>query len=462
MQIRTRLTLQFTLLVSGILLISFLAIYYFSYINTKEDFYDRLRSKAEGTASLLLKVKEIDNELLKIIDGTNRDQIFHDNMIIFDEENRVIYSNITPPAQPAISISNYWLDEIRRDGEIRYSDGEYEVVGLYYRYPYNRAVVLFAGQDLYGKANLANLRTVLLIIFLVVTAVVALAGWFFAQRALAPITRVMNELEGILPQNLGVRLRASGNRDEIGRLTSTFNQLLDRIENAFQVQKTFVANVSHELKNPLTKINSQLEVVLLKDREPDVYRHTVSSVLEDIRDLSQLSDSLLELAKVSDDRRDLLTERVRIDELLLDLRTKMLNIQKTYAVELDLGELPEDDSWLEVQGNSGLLKTAFLNLMDNGCKFSPDHKVEVRLKTEDSAIRVEVSDHGEGIPESDRAQIFHPFFRSNKTAGVKGYGIGLSLTERIVRLHGGMIRLDTGREGTTFTVTFKRSGPAGP
>src|SRR5690606_36805592 len=122
MLIRTKLTLQFTLLVSGILLISFMAIYYFSYVNIKEDFYDRLRSKAEGTASLLLKVKEIDNELLRIIDGTNRDQIFHDNMIILAEENRVLYSNITAGARHVISVSHFWLDEIRKSGEIRYSD----------------------------------------------------------------------------------------------------------------------------------------------------------------------------------------------------------------------------------------------------------------------------------------------------------------------------------------------------
>jgi signal transduction histidine kinase len=454
MQIRTKLTLQFTLLVSGILLISFVAIYYFSYVNTKEDFFDRLRSKAEGTASLLLKVKEIDNELLKIIDGTNRDQIFNDNMIIFDEENRVIYTNLTPPTKPAISISNFWLDEIRRAGEIRYSDGDYEVVGLYYRYPYNRSVVLFAGQDLYGKANLANLRTVLFIIFMVVTAVVALAGWFFARRALAPITRVMNDLEGILPQNLGVRLKATNNRDEIGRLTGTFNKLLDRIENAFKMQKTFVANVSHELKNPLTKVNAQLEVVLLKEREAETYRQTIASVLEDVRELSILSDSLLELAKVSDDRRDLLTERVRIDELLLDLREKMTHSDCTIGI--NFADLPEDDSWLELQGNSGLLKTAFLNLIDNGCKFSSDQAVNITLATDRRSIQVDVSNRGVGITEEDQQNIFHPFFRSNKTAGVKGYGIGLSLTERIVRLHEGTIRLKSNSDGTVFTVIFPR------
>ncbi len=457
MQIRTRLTLQFTILVSGILLVSFMAIYYFSYINTEADFYDRLKSKAEGTASLLLKVKEIDNELLKIIEGTNRDQIFNDNMLIFDEKNRLIYTNITPPSRAAIQVTNYWLDEIRRSGQIRYTDGDYYVVGLYYRYPFNRAVVLFAGQDLYGKANLANLRTVLLVILGVVVAVVAIAGWFFAQRAISPISKVMNDLEGIHPQKLDVRLKMSNNKDEIGRLTATFNKLLDRIENTFRVQKTFVANVSHELKNPLTKISSQLEVSLLKAREPEVYRQTIASVLEDIRDLSTLSASLLELAKVSEDRRDLLTETVRVDEILFDVRGMLLDVKKNYTIQLDLEELPEDDSWLEVSGNTALLKTAFLNLMDNGCKFSPDQSVTVKLMAAPFYIQLDFSDRGIGIPEKDQPLLFQPFFRSDSTANVKGYGIGLSLVERIVRLHGGTVGVHSLQgEETVFSVRFER------
>src|SRR5690606_28984676 len=98
-------------------------------------------------------------------------------------------------------------------------------------------------------------------------------------------------------------LKVPNQNDEIGRLSITFNNLLDRIENAFRLQKTFVANVSHELKNPLTKISSQLEVSLLKERSVSDYQNTISSVLDDIRELSQLSNSLLELAKVSEERR---------------------------------------------------------------------------------------------------------------------------------------------------------------
>jgi signal transduction histidine kinase len=92
------------------------------------------------------------------------------------------------------------------------------------------------------------------VLFFIVTIIVALVGWIFSKRALRPISKVMNAVEGILPQKLDTRLDVPNQKDEIGRLTTTFNKLLDRIETAFQMQKIFVANVSHELKNPLTKI----------------------------------------------------------------------------------------------------------------------------------------------------------------------------------------------------------------
>lgn len=454
MQIRTRLTVQFSLLVSAIMLVAFLAIYYFTYANTSEDFYDRLRSKAVSTAELLLKVRQVDTDLLKVFDKSNRDLIFNENILIFDEKNRLIYTNTD---SLSIHVSNYWLDEIRRNEQIRYTDGDYKVVGIYYKYPFNKAVVMLGAQDLYGRANLSNLRTMLAVIFVFVTAIVAFAGWLFAQRALLPISRVMNEVEGILPQKLDTRLDVPNQQDEIGRLTTTFNKLLDRIETAFRMQKTFVANVSHELKNPLTKISSQLEVSLLKERSTDEYKNTMHSVLEDIQQLSQLSNALLELAKVSEDRRDILTETVRLDELLWDTRTSISQTNRQYRVQLDLGELPEDDTWLEVIGNPTLLKTAFLNLIDNACKFSDDNSVYVSLAASQEAIEVTFSDYGKGIPEQDHTLIFQPFFRGDNTASVRGYGIGLSLVDRIMKLHNGTIRMEPNEPvGTTFILTFLR------
>ncbi|MEO6285187.1 MAG: HAMP domain-containing sensor histidine kinase [Dyadobacter sp.] len=458
MQIRTRLTVQFSLLVSGILLITFFAIYFFSYYNVREDFYDRLRSKAKSQAELLLKVQVplINSEVLKALDETNRDLIYDENIFIFDEKNRLIYSN-TASQSKALHVSNYWLDEIRKAGQIRYNDGDYKVVGLYYKYPFNRAVVMLGAKDLYGQANLSNLSTLLTVLFFIVTIIVALVGWIFSKRALRPISKVMNAVEGILPQKLDTRLDVPNQKDEIGRLTTTFNKLLDRIETAFQMQKIFVANVSHELKNPLTKMRSQLEVSMLKERNAAEYQLTIRSVLEDIHELAQLSNTLLELAKVSEDQRDLLTETIRVDDLLLDCRLSLAEANPTYNILLKFDELPEDDTWLELPGNTTLLKTAFLNLMDNACKFSDDNTVNVSLQSSRSQLILGFSDYGKGIPKEDQGLVFQPFYRSVNTANIKGYGIGLSLVERIVKLHNGNVSINSNQpKGTTFRVTFMR------
>ncbi|MCF0058747.1 HAMP domain-containing sensor histidine kinase [Dyadobacter sp. CY356] len=456
MQIRTRLTIQFSLLVSGILLVTFFAIYYFTYNNVTEDFYDRLRSKAKSTAELLLKVPQVNTEVLRALEGSNRDLIYNENILIFDEKNRLIYTN-TNAVTKSIHVSNYWLDEIRKSGEIRYTDGDYKVVGLYYKYPFNRAVVMLGAQDLYGQANLSNLNTLLTVLYLIVTAIVGLAGWVFAKRALRPISKVMNAVEGILPQKLDTRLEIPNQKDEIGRLSTTFNKLLERIETAFQMQKIFVANVSHELKNPLTKIRSQLEVSMLKERSTSDYQVTIQSVLEDVQELAQLSNTLLELAKVSEDQRDLLTEIVRIDDLLWDCRQSLSQANPAYNIQLNLDELPDDDTWLEIAGNSTLLKTAFLNLMDNACKFSENQMVTITLHASFKKLNLRFADNGKGIPEQDQNLIFQPFYRGDNTANVKGYGIGLSLVERIVKLHNGYVSIQTNQpKGTTFIIDFIR------
>jgi signal transduction histidine kinase len=434
--------------------VSFLAIYYFTNIYTVEDFYDRLRSKALSTAELLLKVRQVDTELLKVFDKSNRDLIFNENVLIFDERNRLIYTNTD---SLSIHISNYWLNEIRRADQIRYKDGEYNVVGIYYKYPFNKAVVILGALDLYGKANLNNLRTMLAIIFFVVTSIVAFAGWLFSKRALLPISKVMNEVEAMLPQKLDTRLAVPNQQDEIGRLTTTFNKLLDRIENAFRIQKTFVANVSHELKNPLTKISSQLEVSLLKERSKDEYQSTIYSVLEDVQELSQLSNSLLELAKVSENQREMLTDRVRIDEILWDTRKNLAQSNRTYKIIYEIDELPEDDTWLEIIGNPTLLKTAFINLMENACKFSNDSTVNVGLIANAKSIVIEFVDNGKGVTEEDQIMIFQPFYRGVNTANVKGSGIGLSLVERIIKLHNGTIAIKPNYpSGTKFILEFIR------
>jgi signal transduction histidine kinase len=160
---------------------------------------------------------------------------------------------------------------------------------------------------------------------------------------------------------------------------------------------------------------------------------------------------------VSEDQRDLLTELIRVDDLLLDCRMNLAQANPVYNIQLNFDELPEDDTWLEITGNSTLLKTAFLNLMDNACKFSDDHMVSICLHPTRGQLGLSFSDNGKGIPKEDQSLVFQPFYRSDNTANIKGYGIGLSLVERIVKLHNGTVSIQPNQpKGTTFRVNFLR------
>ncbi|WP_232326003.1 sensor histidine kinase [Spirosoma montaniterrae] len=239
--------------------------------------------------------------------------------------------------------------------------------------------------------------------------------------------------------------------DEISRLSATINRLLDRVAESFLMQRLFVANVSHELKNPLTQISSQLEVSLLNQREPEVYRQTIRSVLDDVRQVSALTHELLQLSQVSqDDAAGLLTDRIRADELAWDIRDEVMRINPRYGVTVELGTLPEDPDGLTLPGNRPLLYTALKNLTENACKFSDDGHALLRIGFAPASVQIDIQNNGRPIPDADLPYIFEPFYRSHQAADrVRGYGVGLALVDQIVRLHRGSIEV----ESETSTLT---------
>jgi signal transduction histidine kinase len=265
----------------------------------------------------------------------------------------------------------------------------------------------------------------------------------------------MSQVEDISPQDLSKRLQETQQPDEIGKLITIFNRMLTRIENGFSLQRTFVANVSHELKNPLTKITSQLEVTLLKDRDKEEYQTLIQSVLEDIKELNQLSNSLLELARLNRDESSFSMNRIRLDEILWEVRESVQGLDSAYQVLVDINELPEDESRLYINGNQHLLKTAIRNVVENACKFSAERKAFVSLRCDANILAIHVSDRGPGIAKEDLGQVFQPFFRADATSKTKGYGIGLSLSQRIISLHRGEMTIESKvGEGTLIKMAF--------
>ena len=218
----------------------------------------------------------------------------------------------------------------------------------------------------------------------------------------------------------------------------------------------FVSNVSHELRTPMAALIAELELSLHRERSNEDYKKVVENALADARKIEKLSNGLMDLAKASYHTDRIKMTPVRLDEVLLDASAMVMKGRSDYSVDLIFGEESDDDRLVTIKGNEYLLRTAFINLMENSCKFSHNHNSTVRISFSDGKVFIRFSDTGIGIPDGDIEQIFKPFFRGENRRFSAGNGIGMTLVERIVKLHGGTVSVTSRREeGSVFTVAFE-------
>ncbi|CCH51251.1 histidine kinase [Fibrisoma limi BUZ 3] len=450
MTIRTRLTLRFTALVSAIVALTFASIYGFIWYYITSDFYHRLDRKANTYGELFIR-QHLEPQLLRRLSQLRKDQLPNQKITVYNERNFPIF---TTNDLITLGIPAHELNTVRQQNRRDFRWRNYYLSGLLYNTPQGQYVVLASAENVYGDQFLRRMMWAFGGVFLAIAAIVAFSGWLYAGDALQPMQQIEQQLSYIFPRTLHERLPVSPEQDEISRLSATINRLLDRIDESFRLQRMFVANVSHELKNPLTQISSQLEVALLNRREPQAYERTIRSVLDDVGELSALTRELLQLSQVNrDDAVGLLTDAVRIDEIAWDVRDEVSAINSRYQVTVDLGELPDDFDQLAVPGNAALLRTALKNLTENACKFSSDGRAWIRVRFEEQVVRISVENEGQPIPADDLPYIFEPFYRGRQTAETRGYGVGLSLVERIIRLHRGHLTARSAPgEPTVFTI----------
>lgn len=459
MQIRSRLTIQFLVIVAGMLLAAMVFIHYQFRNYLEEEHYSNLRSKALMTAEMLLGKEEPVQLSETAYNRNNTLNTKSENITIFNKDYDQIFRFY--PSADTIAVAT--LDQIDQRNEVLLSRGHFKSLGVEYVNKHGMKYFIIA-DGMFDPVHLQSLTGILIVSFCLLIAVVAFGGWLFAGQALAPVTRIMNQIDEILPSDLSKRLDPTRRADELSRLVSAFNNMLDRIQHVFKHQKLFLSNISHELKNALSVIQSQLEIGLDKPRSDTEYQETLQSVLDDVRGLNMVSDKLMQLARISSDDNTISFERVRIDEMIWQARTNLLKAHPDYRVNLEMDNLPEEVDCLVVSGNEPLLRTALFNLMENGCKFSPDGTVRVLLgQTETGSLLVEICDTGPGIPEDELFMVFEPFYRGHSTSSVKGSGIGLSLVHSIMKLHQVTLRVSSKvNTGTTFRLEFPGSNQLTP
>lgn len=454
MNIRNKLLIQFSIFVVTILLIFSVGIFLLSSNYRESDYYSRLQDKANTTAQLLLDVEEVDKNLLKIIDK-NTLALYQEKIYFYNEKNELIYFN-PPEANP---LKDYTLiDQVRNKKNVKIKEGDRDVLGLLYSYKGSNYVIIISALDKYGLSKIKNLKIVLTAGFVFGLFSTFILGFIFAGRALAPISDVISQVNKITVTNLNQRVDEGNQKDEIAQLAITFNQMLQRIEDAFILQHEFVSNAAHELRTPFTILLTEVDFALMQERDSGYYKSVLISLSKDIKKLSILSNGLLDLARISFDKSTFHQKIIRIDELLIETCNSILSSNNNYKININFNALPENYNQLHIFGNEQLLSIAFTNLIDNACKFSETKTVQIDLNLEEKNIMVKFVDKGIGIPKEDIDNIFQPFYRGNNTHFISGYGIGLALTSKIVHLHKGKINVDSILNvGSTFTVTLPNS-----
>jgi signal transduction histidine kinase len=445
MQIRTKLAIIFSAIVTILVGIFFLLIYISSSVYREDEYKERLKAKVFSVADIGIHNQHLDSGMLKVFARNQRDNLVNEHLMIFDEHAHSLYVLKNPDI---ISFSPSFFNLIRKKKEAFFSKGNYEMYGIMTRESGRNVFIVCAAWDRWGYSKLQNLRNNILFLYLGTITVVIVAGYLFSGRMLAPINQVIDQVNNITADQIERRIVNQNPSDEIGRMIITFNMMLDRIEESFKLQRIFIASASHELQNPLATITSQIEVALIRKRSTDEYQEVLHSLHEDILELNNITNQLLQLTRLN--RNDNLIDftELRIDELFWTNIEAYKQKYPKHLIGVSIDTLPEDENKLIVMGNEALLKTAIFNLLDNACKFSSNHQVFAELSTQ-GLVSISFSNHGVTFKPEEKDLIFAPFYRGRQSSGTRGHGIGLSLVQKICETHNIRILMETPNESVT-------------
>jgi signal transduction histidine kinase len=436
MQIRHKLLLWFTGLVSVLLLAFSLYIYWNSAEFRTKEFNQRLARKVKLLPQVLDDVK-VAAALATLPEQTG---------YIYGPDNQLLYAG---KHKSGFQPSDDFLAQARhhkQQFEFESPDHRYPVSGVTHTFkrPGERGkyLAIVTAYDHAGFSQQRRLGRSLLYGYLGAVGLVALLGLLFAWWALRPFDRLIGQLRRPeAPRKF--RLQPMNAHDEAGVLATAFNDLLARQESLAQSQQAFIAQASHELRTPLTTIKGWLETSLAYDADANSLREGIRQAAQELDKLTALANGLLHLARLEGIGTSLERHPLELMDLLLDVIDTVQHQRPAQRLALAVGEGVQQQATAPLLlGNAHLLRTALINLVDNACKYSSGQPVALRLEMHtDQAIRLAIEDHGIGIVPADAERIFQPLTRGTNVQAISGSGIGLTLARQIIQLHHGQLWL---------------------
>lgn len=432
MNLKQRFSFIFSSLFSVLLATVTLTVYLLFAHFRQDEFSALMAEKAQTTAKLLIEVKEIDYKMQKIIDSNSINKLYKENTQIYNEDYKLIYnSNDTL----TVNLTQTDFDQIKKEHRLFKKDEPYDILGLYYTYAGKHYYVVVSAEDTYDNNKLNYLKYLLLGAFIIGTAVVWLLSFSLSKKALQPLDNFRKRIQEITDSNLKVRLSEAKREDEINALAHSFNQMMDRIDNAYNRQKEFTGNASHELRTPVARVAAQIENLIQRPDLDNVIRTNLTSIFEDTFQLSEIISSLVALADINSSEHQFSFTRIRLDELVFNVVAGLSKVFPDFKLKFEIENNTGITAEPEIAGDETLLKIALLNLFKNAYIYSDNHALECLIRQGDQGVELLITNTGEVPKIDDTATLFTAFYRGSNIGNIAGSGIGLSIVKRVLEYH---------------------------
>lgn len=453
MKLRFRFTIFFSLLFSVLLLLALAIISFFFGQARRNDFNRRLWAQAHYSYSEWYHVPLTASEN-KIIADYHPYTAFQLQVLILNETGDVLFSfdksKVKKPSAKMLAL-------LKKNKTYNGKSGNIELTALYMPKPQGSYVIV-SGYDKFGLIRQRNLERILSIIAVIgVTLIICLAR-FIVNQITRPLIRLGLQMQRISENNLQerIQIKAHGFNHEETQIASHFNAMLDRLERAFELQRSFVHHASHELRTPLASMYAQTEHALRKNLSIEEARKTLESLRDDQQEMIELTNSLLLLSRYEKDHTSPQWPVIRLDELLYETMSMVKRMLPNVSVSLEFAQIPENELFLSIPGNDSLIRSAFRNLIKNAWLYSDNKSVAVTIDATSTDIYLHFDNNGKLLSLEEQERLFVPFFRASNSMQKKGFGLGLNIIQRIVSLHKGSIGYLICNNLNRFTLQFPK------
>jgi len=451
MKTQTKIALIFFLISMSTIVLLSASVYFFIIRYSFADFYKRLEIRGVVTAKAELDREEASTAVLQEVRDMHLEKLTEEMEYFYEITSGKTFEEEARQLQVPIS----FFHDLLQKGEATFQNKNTFYAGIKYESRKGPYAVIVSADNYYNYHHLSYLKNIFFIGIIAASLFSFFISFVFSRQVFNPVKEITDKVKEISSQNLHLRLESKNVNDEISELETTFNNMLDRLETAFATQNNFISNASHELSTPLTTIIGEADVTLAKERTPKEYIDSLNVIVQEAERLEKITRSLLFLAQTGFTGSTLKFDKVRIDQLIWDVKSTIDKLNPKNKVQLNLSLMPEDPTKLKVKGNEQLLLLALTNIVSNACKYSNNQPVTLSIDTVENKVIIVVKDLGIGIPENEMNYIYDPFFRASNAKEYEGYGIGLPLARNIVRLHSGEILVTSKvNQGTEVQLTF--------